>query len=791
MRVRAAIVLAFAALPPSVVVRAQVVDAKITAVGFRSESPNGRVIRRGQWIPILFELVAPGPANFSGSVAVESTDLDGDRVSFRQPVVVTAGGGLKRVWLYAVAARPEAMLQADLLDEHGATIRTLDVPAADIAQDEMLVLDLSEPAALVGLGQPDALTNDAFVERRFYREIAVVNLAPEELPDRWFGLEAVDAIVWDRPDPNRLNAAQLSGLIEWVRRGGQLVLGLGASWDRVRKSELAGIVPLTGDAQAVAVRDLPRFAAAVSARSAPRPERETPFEVAPVRMSRGTRVLWDGLPGGVRVDLVVMDLVGAGRVAAVAAGLADLGTGLGPLERGRFHRLLFDLNPVESRWRLAEKESQLLTPYEPYAELKRSIDFGGVGQFFAAGATCFLAAYGAIATLGTWSWLRRRSRLQWSWTLFALCAVAASGLSLGAVAVTRGTTQVNSVCIVDAQAGAGEGCAACWFGYRSPRRERVRLSLGGPNDCLRALTPAQDGASQYAAPERYQAFPADGALVDVPMRGSLKQFEGYWCGALNGAIRAQLEIDRESGQITSRSWLRNDLPADLSGGWLMYVDPRLSTSPRAAGTARNHRGQAALPASNVLIVSVPPMPAGTQSSAPLGAQDYAAAARRDQDWLAGDQKAPRPDLPTLRDVQVALAARRGGFVTLTAGGTPADVLDAVLMASTWNLDLNLDAELKNGLKRVSAAGMADLDLTHCLLSDQLTTGTALLIVMAPAPGPADLARNGQVVPARRGLSFYRVRVPYVLTGRAPPPSGDASETPPDAPRVPGPEDDLP
>ncbi len=788
MRARAAWLLAVALLGPGIA-RAQPVNVKVASVGFRAESPNGRVVRRGQWIPILFELVAPGSANFNGVIAVECSDLDGDRVSFRQPVVVTAGGGLKRAWLYAVTPRPEAVLQADLLDDNGATVQSLDLPVVDVASDELLVLDLSEPAALVGLGQADALTNDAFAERRFYRDVAVVNLAPEELPDQWFGLEAIDVVVWDTPDPRRLNAAQSAALIEWVRRGGQLVLGLGSSWDRVRKSELAQIVPLAGDTQPVATRELPRFRSAVSARAVPAPPREHPIEVSLARMSRGTRILWDRLPGGARVDLIVMDLVDSGRVTAVAAGLADLSAGLGPTERLRLHRLLLDLNPVESRWRLAEKESHLLSPYEPYAELKRPIDFGGVGQFFAAGATGFLLTYGIVATWGSWVWLRRRARLQWSWSLFAGCAIAASALSLGAVAVTRGRTQVNSISIIDTQAGATEGRAACWFGYRSPRRERVHLALTGGS--LRALTPTQEGASQYAAPARYHAIPSDAALMDVPMRASLKQFEGYWSGPLDGAIRAQLEIDRTSGQVTAQSWIRNDLPADLDGGWLLYLDPRLSTSPRASGTAANHRGDAALPADNVLMVAVGPLPAGTQTPTPLGAAEYALAARREQDWLAGDQKAPRPDLPSLRNWQTALPARLGGFVAIAAGGSPADLRDAVLIASTWNLDLNLDAELKNATKRVSIAGMADLDVSHWLLSDQLTSGWAILIVAAFEPGPANLARNGQPLPARSGVTFYRVRIPYRLTGRAPPPAADVNDAPADAQPTPGSEVEAP
>ena len=95
--------------------------------------------------------------------------------------------------------------------------------------------------------------------RNYYRSICIASLPARDLPDRWWGLEAVDVVVWDEPNPDSLSIAQLQALVRWVRNGGQLVLGVGPAGALIQKSALAEIMPLEFGQSAVEVSKLATF----------------------------------------------------------------------------------------------------------------------------------------------------------------------------------------------------------------------------------------------------------------------------------------------------------------------------------------------------------------------------------------------------------------------------------------------------------------------------------------------------------------------------------------------------
>ena len=66
------------------------------------------------------------------------------------------------------------------------------------------------------------------------------------MPARWYGYDAARAIVVDTGDRETiasLDAAARPGLVDWVARGGHLVVAVGANWQAVRDSVLAPILP--------------------------------------------------------------------------------------------------------------------------------------------------------------------------------------------------------------------------------------------------------------------------------------------------------------------------------------------------------------------------------------------------------------------------------------------------------------------------------------------------------------------------------------------------------------------
>jgi hypothetical protein len=768
---------------------AQTVHGQVDALGF--QAGGNFVLRAGQWFPVRVSLSAAGGQVFAGELRFESIDLDGDRVAYTQPSVTLSGGAgpPKRFWCYATCnATNELPANVELLSQDG-TLTELPLPAQPplvISNDDLLVLDLSYPAvtALRTLETPSGDTP------RFYRDVIVAALPPGDLPDRWWGLEAVDVIVWDQPDPAALSLPQRDALLDWVRSGGQLVLGIGAQWAALQKSDLAPLLPLQGAGPTVEVRKLTAFFDRVASptwttRQFPSPIAATTAQPA----ADAFKVLGDYGPAG-PLWLVTMRLVGAGRVTATAAGLRDLTTGV-QVDEAKFFGALFDLNTFAKDF--ADKQSQtnqyagLLDRNWLYEGVVQPIGFRAAGALRNIVALLFVVGYIVLATVQSWSWLRKRGLTHLSWTVFAGFAVGASAFSLAAVSALRSLSGgVRSVSVLAFEAGSSTAQGPCLFGYRSPTRQRVQLTLAGDGDFLRPLAPDPKGASRYVTPARYAGIPTRATLDDLLMRATLKQVAGYWHGQLGGTIRGDLVVERRTGRLTPASWIANDLGVELAGGYLLFIDPRQDEAGlvpcRAAGLTSLYAlpeseggvtdAPPVPPAMNVLAVQIGRIPAGERIER-LGAAEYEKVDANRVSWARNVNRQRSEmlngnrDLPTLWHAQQSWAAR--GARALLHGG-----LDApermLLLASTRNFYLdNANDDFKTVGVPLSTDGLPSMDVT-----DWLLRGQAVLIAWSPTPGPARLLRNDRPLEALGGLTLYRVRIPLYYAGNPPHAAADAS-----------------
>jgi len=780
-------------LPPAA---AQIVQGQVDAVGF--QAGKYPVLRAGQWVPVRVSLSAPGGQVFAGELRFESIDLDGDRVAFTQPNVVLSGevGPPKRFWCYAVCnATNELPPNVEVVSQDGALVAELPLPAQTFpppSNDHLLVLDLSYPTLTLLKDLERTTGETAESLRRFYRDVVVATMAATDLPDRWWGLEAVDVIVWDQPDPAALSLAQRDALLEWVRNGGQLVLGIGANWAALRKSDLAPLLPLQGEGEIVEARKLDVFFSQVTLETIR--EFSSPIAVTTAQPTEDAfPLLGDYGPTGATIWLVTMRFCGAGRVVATAASLRDLTADV-PVDVVKFCGLLFDLNTFTSefakRYTEATSFGSLLERTWLYDGVVQPIAFGAATALRGILAFLFVAGYIVVATIASWSWLRGRGLTHLSWTVFAGFAVAAGALSLGTVGALRSLSGgVRSVCVLDLEAGSSTARGPCWFGYRSSIRQRVNLVLEGEGNFLRPLASNPRGAARYVTPARYAGFPARAALDNVLMRATLKQVEGFWHGELSGSIRGDLVLDRRTGRLTAASWIANDLPVDLAGAYLLFIDPRQGKAGvpwRAAGLTSIYElpveeggtpdVEVVPPAINVLTVRIPRVPAGQQVSG-LGQADYQ---KVDENWVAWARNSNRKrsemlkaqrDLPTLWHEQQAWAGR-GTFAFLRTGRD--DPVSATLLASTRNYFLpNRGDDFDAVGTPISSDGLPELDVTHWLTGGR-EGGVAVLIGWSEVPGPARLLRNGRPLEAVAGLTVYRVRIPIYYAGNPPHAGGTAS-----------------
>lgn len=765
---------------------AQPVQGQVEAVGF--QVATGFVIRLGQWFPIVVNLKSQGSETFAGELRMEGIDLDGDRVAFTRAQVTVSGeaGRGKEFWCYGVAnGVNELPPNLAVVGQDGALVTELPLPqCGQLLNEDLLVLDISD-AKVTALGSLQVLREGTWSPgqrtdgtRNFYRNVVIGTLprGAKDLPDRWWGLEAVNVIVWDQPDPAALTSWQRDALIEWVRNGGQLILGIGPSWGALSKSDFAPILPLAGEGATQSVRDLDLFLTKMALSQRRRPEFREPIPVTMAKLADGAfRTLGDYGPGNEPINLITMRLVGSGRVVATAATLRDL-TSV-PLSSERFFGAMIDLNRYTEEFIGHESQTMnvSLNPSLPLYDIVAD-PVGFKTQTALRGLTAFLfvAGYVVLATLASWAWLRGRDLLHLSWTVFAGFAVVAGAISLATVGALRGFSRVQAVSIIDAQAGSTAARSYCLFGYRSPTRQRVELSLPGEGNFLRPLSRSPKGSSFYVTPARYAAFPGKATLGDVLMRATLKQVEGCWHGDLPGAIRGQLVAERRTGRITPASWIANDLSTAIEDGYLLYIDPRQQDG--ALGVPWRVNGLTTFyalpeseggtvdpnlhipPAHNILAVRVGRIAAGQQVNG-LGKPMYDEVDKQRGLWNPTGRK--RTELP---DVRTLWHEQQGWAHTTVLGGLRIE--EALLLASTRNYFLHNKGQDYNAAGTpIGTDGLPDLDITHWLLQ-----GQAVLVGWSNDPGPARLQRNGRPLDLSSGVSFYRVRLAIDYTGD--PPQGD-------------------
>lgn len=163
--------------------------------------------RAGNWIPFRITVANDGP-DLNTTVSVQAG------TSFATPLELP-GGAEKSVVLYA---RP--------LDEirRTATVRVL-VSGVELAKAEAQIKGVSSVTRVVGYISQQTFTLPLPEAQADTYKIEHVAVQPADLPDRSEGLSMFDALVIDGAPLTNLGDKQRQALSDWVRLGGQIVLG--------------------------------------------------------------------------------------------------------------------------------------------------------------------------------------------------------------------------------------------------------------------------------------------------------------------------------------------------------------------------------------------------------------------------------------------------------------------------------------------------------------------------------------------------------------------------------------
>jgi hypothetical protein len=287
----------------------------------------------------------------------------------------------------------------------------------------------------------------------------------------------------------------------------------------------------------------------------------------------------------------------------VAAELHDLmnEAGLSPVK--------FFKGVLELRGPRAADVTALARPSTLFPSLEQTVGFRRSTGVYLLAAVLFSVAYVGVATFGSWRFLRSRGWTRYAWSSFAVVAAVASVLSWMAVQSMRGVGQsLQQLTVVDATAGQAGATATAYFGVKTGLDSALDLWM--PTDYTQASEPvrtssylkplpttAEDwsSASTFADPRRYRLVPASALLEDVPVRATLKQFEGRWLGQLRRTLDADIrvgEIADETGKaegILRGSTLTNNLGHPLTDCLLIQPDTDIFLSNFFDVTPRHER----------------------------------------------------------------------------------------------------------------------------------------------------------------------------------------------------------
>ena len=126
-------------------------------------------------------------------------------------------------------------------------------PPTVLMPQESLILTMGRPQGVESLPELPGFQQGGQIgpnvaRRKTGGEIYLARIDPQmgRLPGRWYGYEAARAIVLDTGDREviaALDGLRGQALVEWVKRGGHLVVAVGANWQAVKDSVLGPILP--------------------------------------------------------------------------------------------------------------------------------------------------------------------------------------------------------------------------------------------------------------------------------------------------------------------------------------------------------------------------------------------------------------------------------------------------------------------------------------------------------------------------------------------------------------------
>jgi hypothetical protein len=420
------------------------------------------VVKPGDWMPITVDAKNSG-AGLDGTLeiqeALNAQPGVGGFAVYQQPISL-ASGASKRIRTYV------------LVDTTGATI------SARIVQNGRAVVSQSSStgsttSTLIGVLSDQATALDGFAAVHPGSIAArVVHLRSDEIAESPIPLRAFDILAIDDFATDSLTTGQRTAIADFVRAGGDLLLGTGATWRKTLAGLPAAIVPMTVGGTTI-VRSAELGGSPVEVATGP----ATP---GPVWLAAGSQpLLIERSVGAGTVTMATFDWTqepvagwsGTGALLRQLISRASFGAGGnaqnfaygnmgGPAPMG------FGTQPS-----LSSKSSALTSVLAnlPGLDLP-SLQLTGVLVLL------YVLLVGPVNYLVLGA-MRRRAL---AWVTVPLIAVIAAGGAYGAGVFTKGrSVQANQVTILHLQPGWDHAYQETYTGIMAPARGDYQASIAG------------------------------------------------------------------------------------------------------------------------------------------------------------------------------------------------------------------------------------------------------------------------------------------------------------------------
>ena len=604
----------------------------------------GGLARRGSWAGVLVELRDRGLQQREVVLRASIEDRDGDEAWYDR-VVASNPGFAQSFWVYArlpargsgVVVTAHAAVETEVDEAAPAGLRgfeagpvlaraTVDVSRAGAATDGLLgVLGPSDFGLRQYSGGASGSTGSSPGERfspaGHEPSRVVAGLSVPELPDRWQGLSAIEALVWGRGDgtgPSSLTADQARAVREWVVRGGHLIVVLGAAegeWLSPADNPLYDLVPAIEPPLRREGVNLETYRALLTTEAVG----TLPASAVVRSFRRATGAAGDEAmpiltgPGG---DVVVMRrLVGGGAVSLVGLDLGALGlasAGL-PDAEAFWHRVLGRRGPVvtgqaELIERFGEDAARAASRRDPTvfdADVDEQID---TARRAAAGVLLGFVVFGVYwlvaGPLGFWV-LSRAGMRRHAWMGFAAAAVVFTAIAwIGATLIRPSSIEVQHLTLLEQVHGQPVQRARGWGSVLIPWYGRAQVAIRDDDaarelaetvglrrwhDLLAPWAPTSGGGLVGGFPDNrgYRVEARAPSAASVPARSTVKQFRFDWAGEPRwtmprpmgepGDVATPVLTLRDDGAIDGV--LQHGLPGSLESVVLIWVRGQTRVGP--------------------------------------------------------------------------------------------------------------------------------------------------------------------------------------------------------------------